>query len=298
MTLAPIGISTYTRINHLKQTIEALQKNTFAKESELYIFSDAPRSGDEEIVAKVREYIHTIDGFKEVHIVERKTNGIIANNRGGIKQLLDEYGRMIFMEDDIVTAPGFLHFINDALNFYKDYKNILSVTGHTPNLNYFNSSSHDVYLSTLSGSWGTGYWREKYILVKDIPSWAEILQDKKTLKNLKDMGSNMLPMIRSESRHQIDAFDVKACYLCAKYGYTNVLPTKTLVKNIGLDGSGVHCGNSNLYSNDLLSNKVSFNMIEELRIDNNALTECKKFYSKKPPIFERLQQRLKCFLVG
>jgi hypothetical protein len=88
-TLAPVAVCTYSRINHLRQTIEALQNNILAKETELYIFSDAPQKGDEAMVATVREYIHTVDGFKKVHIVERKTNGMIANLFGAIQQLLD-----------------------------------------------------------------------------------------------------------------------------------------------------------------------------------------------------------------
>lgn len=293
--LAPIGVSTYSRINHLKQTIEALQKNTLAKESELYIFSDAPQPGDEEIVAMVRQYIHTIDGFKKVYIIERKTNGRVANNRGGIKQLLDEYGKMIFLEDDIVTAPGFLRFINDCLDFYNGYKNILSVSGHTPNLSYFNNSSCDVYLSKRFHGWGVGFWNNTFSLIKDIPPWSKIKQDYQTMQNLKNMGSDMLSMIQHESDRKIDALDIKACYFCTKYGYTNVLPTKTLVKNIGMDNSGVHCSNHNPFSNDLLSNKVLFNMIEELQIDNNALIEYKKFFSKKRPLLERLEQKIRRF---
>ena len=293
--LAPIGVSTYSRINHLKQTIEALQKNTLAKESEIYIFSDAPKKGDKEIVAKVREYIHTIDGFKRVYIFERDTNSRIINNRGGIRELLDKYGRMIFLEDDIVTAPGFLQFMNDALIFYKNYPKILSVSGHTPNLRYFNDSFCDVYLSKRFHGWGVGFWHDKYNLIKDLPSWSEIKRDQQTIQNLKNMGRDMMSMVHNEADRRIDALDIKACYLCAKYGYTNILPTKTLAKNIGMDNSGVHCSDYNLFFNDLLSNKILFNMIEDLQINGDALIEYKRFFSKKRPLLERLQRKIKRF---
>ncbi len=120
--LAPIGICTYSRINHLKQTVKALQKNILAKESTLYIFLDAPKKGDEQKVSIVRKFVYSINGFKKIHVIERKENNIIANIHGGIKKLLNEYGKMIFMEDDIVTAPYFLKFINDGLNFFKNNK--------------------------------------------------------------------------------------------------------------------------------------------------------------------------------
>ena len=64
MQLAPVGIATYSRLSHIKKTVESLQQNTLATQSELYIFSDAPKKCDEEIVLKIRKYIHTIKGFK------------------------------------------------------------------------------------------------------------------------------------------------------------------------------------------------------------------------------------------
>ena len=128
--LAPIGVITYSRINHLKQTIGALQKNTLSKESEIYIFSDAPKKGDEKLVAKVRKYLHTIDGFKKVYIYERDTNSRTINTSSGIRTLVEKYGRMIFLEEDIVTAPGFLQFMNDALRYYKNDQRIFSISGY------------------------------------------------------------------------------------------------------------------------------------------------------------------------
>ena len=144
--LAPIGISTYSRIHHLQKTVEALKNNLLASQSELFIFSDAPKAGDEEIVNKVRSYIHTITGFKKIHIIERSTNGRVKNNRGGIQDLLDTYGKCIFMEDDNVTAPGFLNFVNKALETYEENEEILSVTGYTPPINIPNSCDQDFFV--------------------------------------------------------------------------------------------------------------------------------------------------------
>ena len=89
--LAPIGLSAYIRLEHIKKTVEALKKNTLAESSELYIFSDAPRKSDEEKVKIVRDYLKTIDGFKNITVFERKNNSRVINNRSGIKYLLDNY---------------------------------------------------------------------------------------------------------------------------------------------------------------------------------------------------------------
>lgn len=286
--LAPIAVSTYIRLSHLQQTISALQNNTLAKDSEVYMLSDAPKAGHENKVRVLRKYLQTITGFKKVHIIERKTNSRVENNRGGIKSLLNRFGRVIFMEDDIVTASGFIQFMNDALNFYEHQEDILSVSGHTPNLKIFRNSIEDVYLSKRFHGWGVGFWAEKYKYIQEIPAWSSIKNDKQLLQNLKKMGHDMITMIKREAIGNIDALDIKACYSCAKHGYTNLLPTKTLVKNIGMDCSGVHCGSYDPFFLNELNTKTNFQMINNIKISKTNLTHYRKFFSRKQQIINKL----------
>ncbi len=118
--LAPIGLSVYVRLEHIKKTVSALQRNRLADQSQLYVFSDAPQPGDEKKVAEVRRFLKTISGFKMINIVERKENGRVANTRGGLRYLLDHFGKAILLEEDVVTAPGFLTFMNEGLEIYRD----------------------------------------------------------------------------------------------------------------------------------------------------------------------------------
>ena len=70
--LAPIGISVYTRINHFKQCIEALQNNILAEKSALFVYSDAASNKEDEyLVKEIREFTHSITGFKIVNVMER-----------------------------------------------------------------------------------------------------------------------------------------------------------------------------------------------------------------------------------
>lgn len=119
---APILLFVYNRPEHLKQTMETLQNNTLAAESELYIYSDAARKDtDEAAVAEVRNYIHKITGFKSITLIEREKNwGLARNIIDGVTTQVNRFGRVIVMEDDLITAPYFLQFMNDALETYKD----------------------------------------------------------------------------------------------------------------------------------------------------------------------------------
>ena len=127
MPLAPIGICTYSRIEHLKQTVEALKTNTLAKESELHIYSDAPRAGDEDKVELLRDYLPHINGFKKVHLILQEENNMLKNTYGAHRALTREYGQSIFMEDDNITSPHFLSFMNEALQKYESNPQILSI---------------------------------------------------------------------------------------------------------------------------------------------------------------------------
>ena len=164
--LAPIGLSAYARLGHLKQNIAALKNNHTAAKSHLYIFSDGPKDGDHEKVSSVRNYLRKIEGFKKLELVERKQNDRIKNNRNGIKYLLDKYGKIIFLEEDIVTAPGFLDYMNNALNVYANDERIFSITGYTPPINASKYTNEDVFFLPRFNAWGFGIWKDRFQSIK------------------------------------------------------------------------------------------------------------------------------------
>ncbi len=293
MELAPIGVSTYSRLNHLKQTIEALQKNTLAKESELYIFSDAPQQGDEEIVSRVREYIHTIDGFKKVHIVERETNGRVANNRGGIKYLLDTYGRAIFLEDDNVVSTNFLEFMNDGLDFYEDNKRIMAINGYNVPTTFPNSYKHDYYLSTYFNAWGFATWKDRGFLdiVNYSDQYNEMMGNKELYKKIKKVHPKLINGLKQIHEGTLNAGDFKITFHLLKNDLNVIRPIKSKVNNIGHDGSGVHCGISNKYHHDTLCiKKIIFN--DKVKYDNEIELIWRKYQDKITPFFIRAEKKL------
>ena len=281
MHLAPIGISTYIRINHIKRTIEALQKNTLAKQSDLYIFSDAPKPDDEAKVAIVREYLHTIDNFKSVNIIERSVNSRVANNRGGIKMLLEQYGKCIFMEEDIVTAPGFLQFMNDALTYYSNNDQILTVAGYCPPIKIPKNYSADVYFLKRMNGWGVGFWKDKFEIVKPVSKQQlDLLKsDKKKIREFEMFGEDMPGMLEKDVKGQIDAFDVKAMYWQYIFNLYTVYPKQSLTQNIGFDGSGMHCGKTDKYVVALWEKTENFNMPSIPTLNDVIVNSNKKFRS-------------------
>lgn len=257
--IAPICISTYTRLEHLRKTIGALQNNQLADHSRLFIFSDAARPGDEHKVELVRSYLETIEGFLSLHIIKRKTNNRVFNNRDGLRQVMAEHGHFIFLEEDILTAPGFLTFMNEALEYYENDKNVLSITGYCPPINISDRYRKDYFTLKRFSGWGFASWREKFELDRIKPAQkdlAEFFINRDDIRRFSDNGPDMLPMLRRVAAQEIDALDVNLMFYQFKHGLCTIYPRKSLTQNIGHDGTGEHCVKTSRFQNESLWNKT------------------------------------------
>lgn len=169
MHLSPIILFVYNRLWYTQQTIRALQKNIFARESELFIYSDGAKSEvDREKVCEVREYIKTIDGFKNISIIEREKNyGLAENIISGVTEIVNRYGTVIVLEDDIVTSPYFLKYMNEALGLYENEEKVMHISGWT--YPAFKQKSGDTFFWHQMNCWGWGTWKRAWIkLERDV----------------------------------------------------------------------------------------------------------------------------------
>ena len=154
---APILLFVYNRPAHVKRTVEALQANYLAAESDLFVYSDAARDDTAHAaVEEVRTYVRGIRGFRSVNVTERKENwGLARNIIDGVTTQVNRFGRVIVLEDDLITAPYFLTFMNDALETYKDEP----LVGHVHACEFTqNPSLPETFLIRWTGSWGWATW--------------------------------------------------------------------------------------------------------------------------------------------
>ncbi len=247
-TLAPIVIYTYTRIDHLMKTVDALKANYLAEESTLIIVSDGcGRIEDLAAVEAIRKFILSINGFKEVIPEFRETNyGAIMSVLEAERRLVNKYGKIISMEDDNVCSKNFLDYMNQALNYYEHNDKVFSVSGYCPpviddNLKLKDSSDYFIYYWNLS--WGFGIWKEKYNKVLDIPNDYNVLVKNGTIKKVNNLGgSYIVDALKRDVKYNGDFPDA---WLGVKMTYVNqytVVPAYSKIRNIGSDGSGHHHG--------------------------------------------------------
>jgi hypothetical protein len=255
-SLAPIVLFVYNRPWHTQQTVKALQKNKLASESELFIYSDDAKNEDARVsVDEVRKYIDNITGFKKITVIKRDKNWGLANSIiDGVTQIVNEYGRIIVLEDDLVTSPYFLKFMNEALEYYENENRVFTVSGYS-NIDIISNYKENIYFSHISSSWGWATWSDRWNSINwDIKSYLPILKNKDLLKSLeKKVGNTRISMLKMQVEGKINSWAVRRLFAQIIQNKTTVFPFATLVSNIGHDGSGIHCSNDiNFDKNNLL----------------------------------------------
>jgi len=292
--LAPVGLTVYTRVWHTIQCIEALKENDLAKETELYIFSDAAKKGDEHKVEKMRKYLRTISGFKRVVVIERQENDRVKNNRGGQKYLLDKYGKAIWLAEDILTSQCFLTFMNEALKFYQDNEKVTFVSGYViPGID-LESSQDDVFFLGRFESWGFAFWKRsfKYFNYISDAQYKAVYNSKKELKKLsRRIGDEGVYAIPNDYTGKIDGGDLKVWFWQYIFDTYTLYPRISLTRSNGLDGSGVHMGITDKWDIDKLWGKpCQFEFKDVVAIDPSIERMNTSFYKRT------LKDRVSLFL--
>ena len=256
MPYAPIALFVYNRPAHTRQTVAALQKNTLARDSDLFVFSDAPKTKEASAaVRKVRDYIATIDGFKTVTILEQGENlGLARSIVKGVTQLTEERARAIVLEDDLATSPHFLEYMNAALDRYEGEDRVMQIAGYMypaePRIR------EDALFLPFISSWGWATWRRawRHFGWRD-EDFAKVLADPATTMRFDLNGHYMFSRIlRAQQQRKVDSWAIYWYLTVFLRSGLSLFPRKTLVHNLGFDGTGVNCFISKIDQGDLDSN--------------------------------------------
>lgn len=289
MYLSPIVLFVYNRPWHTQQTIEALQKNELADESELFIYSDAAKSDNaKQAVSEVRKYIKSIDGFKKITIIERENNwGLADSIIDGVTTVINQYGKIIVLEDDIITSPYFLHYMNGALDYYQNEDRVMHISGWNYPINT-QDLPETIFLRSTS-CWGWATWQRAWQFFEKNPQKLFVTFTKTDRYQFDYDGSaDMWSQVTGNLDGKLNTWAIFWYATVFKKGGLSLHPTNSLVENIGHDGSGVHCGLSDIYHNTLFNRKIS-HFSNEITENNIAIDRIKNFLLRnKKGFFERV----------
>jgi hypothetical protein len=250
MNLAPIIMFCYNRPEHTKRAIEELRKNELANESVLHIFLDGPKNNkDEEKIEQIEQIITKISGFKEYHIYKSNHNKGLANSViNGVTKIINKYGKAIVLEDDIITSKKFIRFMNEALDFYSDNKKIYSISGYALPIEIPQNYKKSIYLSNRAFSWGWATWNDRWNSIDWDSQNYHIFENRMVIDKFKRGGDDLPHMLKMQLNGEIDSWAIRWNYNQSKFSQYTIVPIKSLAQNIGNDGSGIHCGESNKYN--------------------------------------------------
>jgi hypothetical protein len=294
MNLAPIALFVYNRPMHTRNTIEALLKNDLASESDLYIFSDAPINFEAtEAVREIREYIRQIDGFSSVTIIERGTNfGLSRSIIDGVTLVVNKHGRIIVLEDDIVTSRYFLDFMNRALDHYLNVQRVWHISGW--NYPIDPDGLPQSYFSRAMFCWGWATWADRWKYFEKAPNRLLAEWDAKKISRFNlDGKCNFWKQVKNNASGKVNTWGVFWYVTIFEHNALCLNPSITYVENIGLDMSGVNCNDATSYSSRLnLSHLVYFP--DEFVESKLALTRIQQFCdAENSSIIRRVVRRFK-----
>lgn len=243
--LAPIALFVYNRPEHTQKTLDALRRNHLASRSDLFVFSDAARNDSVvPAVCEVRRRLHALKGFRSITMIERDRNyGLAKSVVAGVTQLCSEFGRMIALEDDLLTTPDFLTFMNRALDRCRDEPRVFSVSGFNFALNPAVSQQfpYDAFCFYRSSSLGWGTWNDRWQKTDwRVSDYHRFHRDKHEQEKFRRGGEDLPRMLRLQMVGKLDSWAIRWAYAHYKHDALALLSLRPRVFHIGGDGSGTY----------------------------------------------------------
>lgn len=240
--LAPVAVYTYSRVDHFIRTVESLKRNHLAAQTTLYIVSDGPKCAEHKpYVQAIRNYTEDLNGFREIVKIFRPNNfGMAESLPLAEEAILADHGRIIDMEDDNVSSPNFLDFINAGLQNFEDDKNVYSVCGYCPPVHPLGQEpSGDFWFYPWNLSWGYGLWKKKHDRFQPLINNYKELRKNGVLRNQNRAGGlYVTDSLRRDFLGQKYFPDSILCTKMFEAGMCSVIPSISKILNIGQDGSG------------------------------------------------------------
>ncbi len=239
---AVVALFAYNRPEHLRHTVEALAKNELAAETDVFVFLDGPKSeSDQEASAEIQKHLAAVSGFKSLTWKAAQTNAGLAQSLvGGISEILKIYDRLIVLEDDLVTSPFFLTYMNTALALYADDLQVASIHGWTYPVT---EQLPETFFLRGADCWGWATWRRAWhVFNPDGTQLLQALTDQSLLEEFDlDGAAHNIGMLRDQISGLNDSWAIRWHASAFLKGMLTLYPGRSLVQNSGTDGSGTHC---------------------------------------------------------
>ncbi|MBB2954251.1 glycosyltransferase [Sphingobacterium sp. JUb56] len=282
MSTAPIILFVYNRPDHTLRTLKALENNNLASESELFIYADAAKNEQSKAaVEQVREIINRNWRFKSVTLTLRESNcGLAANVIDGVTKIVEQYGQVIVLEDDLVTSPFALEYFNDALELYRHQDQVMQISGYGYPVKDIETLP-ETFFFRVANSWGWATWDRAW---NRFNSDINALTDDFTAEQIHQFSiegkENFWKQVKEFKTGKINSWAIRWYASVFKNNGLVLYPRNSLTQNIGNDGSGTHTAAETTYQ-VVLANKKITQFPQEIQEHAQAYQSIKYFYAHR-----------------
>lgn len=309
--LSPIVLFVYKRPWHTKCCLESLEKNQLADSSILYIYADGPRVDatieDLNKINDVRQLIRKKNWCNETHIIEAKENKGLGNSViDGVTEIVNRYGKIIVLEDDLVLSTGFLNYMNDALALYENEHPVMHISGY---MYPVKAKLPDTFFYNSASCWGWATWARawKYFSANSASLWQEIVSKNLVSEFTIDHTTNDDKLLQEGAATEKSELDIQSIRSSNKWHWDMCMqasvrvkkgfclhPFPSLVRNIGHDETGVHCKKgwwSKIYNSQRIADQIR---VKKIKIENNveAWQAMKEFNKIRPGLWIKVKEKV------
>ena len=285
MLYAPIVIFAFNRLDPLKRLVASLLENEEAKESNLFVFVDGPRQSkidEKEKVLSVRKYVTTITGFKTVNYRFHDENKGLANSIiAGTSEIINQYNRVIVLEDDLVVSKSFLRYMNEMLCLYENDSRIMQISGYGCKLTKVNDYPYDIYMNERAHSWSWATWKNRWDSVDwNVKDFSQLLSSKELQRKFNRRGSDLFKMLSGYMTGKNNSWYIRFNYSMYKQKKYSIMPVKSLVRNDGFGDGATNCNNFNRYKIDFEKQHVgNFCIPAKIEPSEKLITNAVRYWS-------------------
>lgn len=291
---APIILFAFNRPKALMNAINHLLENSEACESDLYVYVDGPRLNNESDIVRVeevKEIVAKIEGFRSCNIKCASENlGLSSSIILGVSEVINKYGKVIVLEDDLCVTTNFLAFMNQGLGKYENVNRVYSICGYTNRVEKPIEYTYDSYFCTRSSSWGWATWKNRWDTVDwllDEDKWNTFLKSQHDFN--KWGGSDMSKILKGWHDGKNKSWAIRFDYNQFLNKSISLFPLKSLVDNQGFDGDGTNCKKWSRFKFDLdKSGRKNLLMPDDLNINNQLFKEALAYSSIPIRIWSRI----------
>lgn len=238
--LSPIVIFAFNRPDSLGKMIESLRRNNGYDKHDIFVYVDGPRSDND--IPKIEQVIKLSQQITPNITVSKANKGLGRSIINGVTNIINRYGRAIVLEDDLVLMPGFLQYMESALDLYERDDRIFSVCGYGLKIRKPKNYKGDVYLCNRSSSWGWATWADRWNSVDwEVTDWDSLRSSKKMQQAFNRGGSDMYDMLKGYMEGKNHSWAIRFCYSQHRQGRYSVHPFKSLVANEGYGVDATNC---------------------------------------------------------